>query len=234
MRPLAAGADAVRGPAIGVRFTGARASRCRADAKPGSQPAARAAASTAAARAMPDGHLEAGDARPRDPPTPRLTSPAPSVRVSRASVRRGAVDEGDAARAVRGRRPVRHERRAVLDQLALDGVRRVVRRLEAGPVRPVRGVLPARRAVGAGPRSVLGADRIPRRPRRGGRGPPSCPSTRGSSHRRSRRGDVRAKPRTPFPASNLCREPESRRRLSKSLIGEASRCTLDGPAGTMP
>ena len=36
-------------------------------------------------------------------------------------------------------------------------------------LRPVRGVLPARRAVGASPRSALGANRIPRRPRRGGR-----------------------------------------------------------------
>ena len=36
-------------------------------------------------------------------------------------------------------------------------------------LRPVRGVLPAERAVGAGPRSVLGAHRIPRRSRRGGR-----------------------------------------------------------------
>ena len=44
-----------RGPAIDVRFTGARASRYRADAKPGSQPAARSAAATAAARPMPDG-----------------------------------------------------------------------------------------------------------------------------------------------------------------------------------
>ena len=35
-------------------------------------------------------------------------------------------------------------------------------------LRPVRGVLPARRAVGAGPRSVLGANRVPRRPRRAG------------------------------------------------------------------
>ena len=42
-------------PAIGVRFTGARASRCSADAKSGSQPAARSAASTAASRPMPDG-----------------------------------------------------------------------------------------------------------------------------------------------------------------------------------
>ena len=33
-------------------------------------------------------HLEAGDARPRDPPTPMLTSPSASVRVRRASVRR--------------------------------------------------------------------------------------------------------------------------------------------------
>ena len=42
-------------PAIGVRFTEARASRCRADAKTGSQPAARSAASTAASRPIPDG-----------------------------------------------------------------------------------------------------------------------------------------------------------------------------------
>ena len=64
-------------PAIGVRFTGARASRCRADAKPGSQPgsqpAARSAASTAASRPMPDGHLEADDARPGARPQPGVT-----------------------------------------------------------------------------------------------------------------------------------------------------------------
>ena len=48
--------------------------------------------------------------------------------------------EGDAARAVRVGRPVRHERPAVLNQLALDGVRRVVRRLEAGPVGGVEGL----------------------------------------------------------------------------------------------
>ena len=40
-------------PAIGVRFTGARATRCSADAKPGSQPAAWSAASTAASRPRP-------------------------------------------------------------------------------------------------------------------------------------------------------------------------------------
>ena len=59
----------------------------------------------------------------------------------------GRVDEGDAAGAVRVGRPVRHERPAVLDQLALDGVRRVVRRLEAGPVGGVEGL----DADGAGP-----------------------------------------------------------------------------------
>ena len=54
-RPVpAAGTDAAR-TAIDVRFIGARASRYRADAKPGSQPAARSAAATAAARPMPDG-----------------------------------------------------------------------------------------------------------------------------------------------------------------------------------
>ena len=47
------------------------------------------------------------------------------------------------------------------------------------------------------------ADRIPRRPRRDGRGPPSCPSTRGSSHGRSRRGDVRANLRTPVSRVEL-------------------------------
>ena len=41
VRPPAAGADAVRGPRFGVRFTGAGASRCGADANLGSQPAAR-------------------------------------------------------------------------------------------------------------------------------------------------------------------------------------------------
>ena len=46
----------------------------------------------------------------------------------------GAVDEGAAAAgAVRVGRPVRRERSAVLDQLALDGMRRVVRRLEPAP-----------------------------------------------------------------------------------------------------
>jgi len=59
----------------------------------------------------------------------------------------GAVDEGDAAGAVRVGRPVRRERPAVLDQLALDGVGRVVRRLEAGPVGGVEGL----DADGAGP-----------------------------------------------------------------------------------
>ena len=47
-------------PAIGVRFTGARASRCRADAKPGSQPAARSAASKEA-RPFPGGKLRHPD-----------------------------------------------------------------------------------------------------------------------------------------------------------------------------
>ena len=42
-------------PAIGVRLTGARASRWSADAKAGSQPAARSAASTAATRPIPAG-----------------------------------------------------------------------------------------------------------------------------------------------------------------------------------
>ena len=42
-------------PAVGVRLTGARASRYRADAKPGSHPAAWSAASTAASRSTPDG-----------------------------------------------------------------------------------------------------------------------------------------------------------------------------------
>ena len=46
-----------------------------------------------------------------------------------------------------GARPVRHERPAVLDQLALEGVRRVVRRLEAGPVGGVERL----DADGAGP-----------------------------------------------------------------------------------
>ena len=41
VRPPAAGADAVRGPRFGVRFTGAGAARCRADANLRSQPAAR-------------------------------------------------------------------------------------------------------------------------------------------------------------------------------------------------
>ena len=43
--------------------------------------------------------------------------------------------------------------------LAIDGAKNL---------RSVRGVLPARRPVGAGPRSVLGANRVPRRSRRGG------------------------------------------------------------------
>ena len=75
------------------------------------------------------------------PARPMLTSPSVPVRVSRASVRRvpsGAVHVG---------RPVCHERPAVLDQLALDGVRRVVRRLETGPVGGVEGL----DADGAGP-----------------------------------------------------------------------------------
>ena len=55
VHPPAAGADAVRGPRSASGFTGARASRCRADAKTGSQPAARSAASTAASRPIPDG-----------------------------------------------------------------------------------------------------------------------------------------------------------------------------------
>ena len=55
------------------------------------------------------------------PAKPMLTSLSGPVRVSRASVRRVAVDEGDAVGPVRGGRPVRHERPAVLDQLALDG-----------------------------------------------------------------------------------------------------------------
>ena len=52
---------------------------------------------------------------------------------------------------------------------------------EAGPrrrrreeLRPVRGVLPARRAVGADPRSVLGANRVPRRS-------PACPVLRSTA-----------------------------------------------------
>ena len=51
-------------PAIGVRFTGARASRCSADAKPGSEPVAWSAASTAAARPTPDGISRRAMARP--------------------------------------------------------------------------------------------------------------------------------------------------------------------------
>ena len=80
-----------------------------------------------------------------------LTSPSGPVRVSGAQ---GAVYEGDAAWAVRVARPVRHERPAVLDQLALEGVRRVVRRLEAGPVggvrRPRRRSCPVRAAGSVG------------------------------------------------------------------------------------
>ena len=71
-----------------------------------------------------------------------LTSPSAPVRVSRASVRRV-----PSTKAVRVGRPVRHERPAVLDELALDGVRRVVRRLEAGPIGGVEGL----DAEGAGP-----------------------------------------------------------------------------------
>ncbi|MCY4508256.1 MAG: hypothetical protein OXG35_15065, partial [Acidobacteria bacterium] len=41
---------------------------------------------------------------------------------------------------VRVGRPVRDERPAVLDQLALDGVRRVVRRWETGPVGGAEGL----------------------------------------------------------------------------------------------
>ena len=50
--------------------------------------------------------------------------------------------------------------------LAIDGAKNF---------RPVRGVLPARRAVGAGSRSVLGANRVPRRSRRGGRAAEGAP-----------------------------------------------------------
>ena len=65
-----------RWPAIGVRFTGARASRCSADAKPGSQPAAWSAASTAASRPGPDGISRRampaqGPCPPGGPPTSR-------------------------------------------------------------------------------------------------------------------------------------------------------------------
>ena len=80
VRPLAAGADAVRGSRSAVRFTGTRASRCRADAKPGSQPAARAAASTAAARPMPDGiSRRVMPAHPERPPRPRRCRAGPEV-----------------------------------------------------------------------------------------------------------------------------------------------------------
>ena len=66
----------------------------------------------------------------------------------------GAVDEGDAAGTIRVGPPVRRERPAVLDQLALDGVGRIIRRLEAGPVCGVEGL----DAEGAGPvRRVSGA-----------------------------------------------------------------------------
>ena len=57
------------------------------------------------------------------PARPMLTSPSGPVLVSRASVRRVPSTKGDAAGAVCGGRPVRHERPAVLDELALDGVR---------------------------------------------------------------------------------------------------------------
>ena len=68
-----------------------------------------------------------------------LTSASAPVRVSRASVRR--VPSTKATRRERSALvdPVRHERPAVLDQLAREGVRGVVRRLEAGPVGGVEG-----------------------------------------------------------------------------------------------
>ena len=69
-----------------------------------------------------------------------LTSPSAPVRVSRASVRSVPSTKGDAAGAVPVGPPVRHERPAVLDPLALDGVGRVVRRLEASPVGGVEGL----------------------------------------------------------------------------------------------
>ena len=68
VRRPAGGAGAVRGPRSASGFTGARASRRRADAKPGSQPAALSAASTAALRPMPNGISRRADAPPRGPP----------------------------------------------------------------------------------------------------------------------------------------------------------------------
>ena len=60
-------------PAIGVRFTGARASRCRAEAKPGSQPAARSTRLDRGGAADARRHLQAGDARPGTRPWPGVT-----------------------------------------------------------------------------------------------------------------------------------------------------------------
>ena len=81
------------------------------------------------------------------PARPTLTSPSRPVRGQPRLGAHGTVDERDAAGAVPAAWPVGGKRPAVLDQLALDGVRRVVRRLEAGPVGGVEGL----DADGAGP-----------------------------------------------------------------------------------
>ena len=90
--PLQPGADAAR-PAIDVRFTGARASRYRADAKPGSQPAARSAAATAAARPMPDGISMAAWRWSR----PTKGEPEVDLRCERSRVRIRATSAGQAS-----------------------------------------------------------------------------------------------------------------------------------------
>ena len=173
-------------PRIGVRFTGARASRCSADAKP-EQPACgplgrfRPRRRDRCLTASPGGRCpprqsRAGDAgaplrrrtrRPDAPPASEDGGAPPSSPSRSGPVRRhrrapppppsfpakahvhvaveagagqprlgvqGAVDEGDAAGAVRVGRPVHHERPAVPEQLAstADG---------AGPVCRVSGIL---------------------------------------------------------------------------------------------
>ena len=158
--------------AIGVRFTGDRASRWRADAKPGNQPAARSAASTAARRASPAGGADAVRG-----PRSASGSPGPILRPGRDSTpgdgRAPALAAGrwiEGTAAARSAAPAPKTATPALGGVAQDSHRRFAgsrvpaRRISCAVARDIRGLARVRCGRGARPRQPCPGVNVSRSP----------------------------------------------------------------------